>query len=76
MLFSSLPVFLSVIVPLSVLVLFGIIFEDRVIRFEQKLFCRIKRQFFSKKRKSAARSKRASAVRPTVQKREQFKRVA
>lgn len=76
MLFSSLPVFLSVAIPLAVLVFFGILFEDRLVKIEQRFFCRVKKQFSLKKRKNSARSKKAAAIRPAMQKREQFRRVA
>lgn len=76
MLFSSLPVFLSVAIPLAVLVFFGILFEDRLVKIEQRFFCHVKKQFSSKKRKNSARSKKTAAIRPAMQKREQFRRVA
>lgn len=76
MLFSSLPVFLSVFIPLSLLGLVGIIFEDRLVKFEQRIFRQIKRKLRSKKRKAAACSKQYRPARGVSQKREQLRRVA
>lgn len=76
MLFSSLSAFLSVFAPLAVLIFFGIIFEDRLVEIEQRIFKRIRKQLSSKKRKNAAPAKRTAAVKAAGQKRGQFRRAA
>ena len=76
MLFSSLPAFVSVYIPLVILGFFGIIFEKRIAEAEQRLFKKIKRAVRAKKRKAAVRAKRSVSTRPAAQKREQLKRAA
>ena len=48
--FTSPVMFFSVYIPLVVLAVFGIIFEEKLIAFEQK----IKRAFFKKSRRKSA----------------------
>lgn len=76
MLFSSLPAFCSVYIPLVILGFFGIIFERRIAEAEQRLFKKIKRAVRARKRKAAVRAKRSAGTRPAEQKRGQLKRAA
>ncbi len=54
--FSSATVFFSVYIPLVVLAVFAIIFEEKLIAFEQK----IKRAFFKKSKSKSSKSKHIS----------------
>lgn len=54
--FSSATVFFSVYIPLVVLAVFAIIFEEKLIAFEQ----RIKRAFFKKYKSKNSKSKNIS----------------
>jgi len=73
--FSSATVFFSVYVPLVVLAVFAIIFEEKLIAFEQK----IKRTLFKKNSSKSVKSKnvsRSSAQAPKAKRKTDIRRAA
>ena len=53
MIFQSFPAFFAVYIPLVILAIFAIIFEEKLIAFEQKIKIQVKKLFkVSKKSKS------------------------